>query len=140
MHRKTVRVLLAELGALVDVDAAESADAGEESLEDSWGVMRSWWMGEGSKLRAIESGVGGTLLCEIEELHGILVGVMARKAGGKSASEEEERNIYALSLTIIVKEAAMKRGKRTFGVGFLHYMVALRNVHSITYDHLHPAG
>ena len=97
-------------------------------------------MGEGWKLRAQEevlSRVGGTLLCKIGELHGILVGVMARKAGGQSASAAEEQNIYALSHTIIVKEAGRKR---PFGVGFLHYMVALRNVHSITYGHLHPAG
>ncbi len=140
-------VLLTELGALAaagHVDdtgtAGNAGDEGEESLEDSWTVMNRWWTTHGAELLTREevvSRVGGTLLCKIWDLHQLLTGVMLRKAGGNTATDQEESKIYALSLTIITSQATRRPN---YGVGFLGYMAALRNVHSITHDHLHSKG
>jgi hypothetical protein len=115
-----------------DGDAGEEAEEAGPSWEESWGVMNKWWRTDGYKLRqaeATKSRVVGTLLCIIEELHNLLTGVTGRKAAGKPASEEEMKKIHALSRTI---DASEEDRKPKYGVGFLHYMIALR--HAIVYE------
>jgi hypothetical protein len=101
-----------------------------ESLEASWAVMRDWWAAHGRKLRQQQGNrwdVQNTFIGKIETLHDMLCAVMRREA---SATVDEESKICALCGEII-KLQAIKQPN--YGLAFVRYMVALKNVHVIAW-------